>query len=290
MSRHLTRRSFLKSSGLLASGLPLANLPLPKGRAQPNERSETAPFGLQLFTLRGVIANDPEGVLRQVADFGYRHIESYEGPQGMFWGMGNTGFKRFLDDHGMTLVSSHADVFSDYEEKVEQAAEIGMEYIVCPSIGRRSAPDAYREMADTFNELGRIANNAGVKFAYHNHDYTFRELDGEFPQDILMQRTDPGLVEFQVDIYWVEIAGQDTREWIQRYPGRFTSSHVKDMAAGDRPESTVLGAGVIDLPSILRLAKEDGMRYFFVEQEAYTGTTPVDAVRVNAEYMRRQVI
>lgn len=285
MDTNLSRRSFLKSSGLLASGLTLGGFSLAKA-AEGTSRGR-APFGLQLYTLRDVIVDDPEGVLRQVAKFGYRQIESYEGPKGMFWGMGNTGFKRFLDDQGMTIISSHANVFSDYERKVEQAAEIGIKYIICPWIGGQDTLDEYRKMADTFNELGRIANDAGIKFAYHNHGYTFEAKDGEIPQDILMQRTEADLVDFQVDIYWVEVTGQKTLDWIKKYPGRFTTCHIKDMTAGGNPESTVLGTGTIDFSSIVPVAKANGMKHFIVEQEAYTDTTPLDAVRENAQYMRR---
>ncbi len=287
MNKPLTRRSFLKSSAVLASGMALGGLSAMPGCAHANPNRRNTDFGLQLYTLRDVIADDPQAVLRQVAEFGYRQIESYDGPQGMFWGMGNTGFKEFLEDHGMTAISSHANVFNDFERKVEQAAEIGIEYIVSPWIGRQDSLDRYREIADQFNELGQIAKDAGMKFAYHNHAYTFRRQDGEFPQDILMQGTDPDLVEFQADIYWVEVAGESTIDWINRYPGRFTSSHVKDLSDGDDPESTVLGTGVIDYTSILPVAKANGMKYFIVEQEAYSGTTPIDAVRKNAEYMKQ---
>lgn len=281
----MSRRSFLRSAAMAISGMAVGGLPFLKGgnTAAPGN----PPFGLQLYTLRDVIAADPEAVLRQVADFGYRQIESYEGPRGMFWGMGNVGFKKFLNDHGMTPISTHANVFNDFERKAGEAAEIGMKYIVCPWIGSRDSLDKYREMADTFNNLGQIAKGAGIRFSYHNHDYTFKPKDEELPQDILMQRTDPDLVDFQVDIYWVELAGQNTMEWIRKYPGRFTSSHVKDLAKGRTPESTVLGTGTIDFPAILPVAKANGMKYFIVEQEAYTNTTPIDAVRKNAAYMQQ---
>ncbi len=285
---NLSRRSFLKTSGLFASGLTVGSLPFLKASEKANQG--ISPFGLQLYTLRDVIVDDPQGTLGKVAGYGYKQIESYEGPQGMFWGMGNTGFKEFLSDHGMTAVSSHANVFNDFERKVEQVAEIGMEYIVCPWIGPQGSLDDYREMADRFNDLGRIANESGVRFAYHNHAYTFESQNGEMPQDILMERTEPELVDFQLDIYWVEITGESSLDWIKKYPGRFTSSHVKDMTKGDDPESTILGTGVIDFPSILRVAKENGMKYFIVEQEAYTDTTPLDAVRENAGYMKRLTI
>jgi sugar phosphate isomerase/epimerase len=279
-----SRRSFLKTSGLIATGFVAAGSPL-LSFCGPASRNQV-PFGIQLFTLRDVIGDDPEGVLRQLAGFGYTQIESYEGPQGMFWGMGNTGFKQLMDELGMTIISSHANVFEGLEQKVEEAADIGMEYLVCPWIGPQDSLDDYKEMADRFNEIGQVVRNGGVKFAYHNHAYTFEEMEGEIPQAVLMDGTDPDLVEFQMDIYWVVAGGADPEEWIRMYPNRFTSSHVKDLVNGDEPESTIIGTGTIDFPPLLRLAREYGMKYFIVEQEAYTNTTPIDAVRENSEYMK----
>src|SRR5690625_6208219 len=84
-------------------------------------------------------------------------------------------------------------------------------------------------MAETFNRLGEIANDAGINFSYHNHAYTFEELEGQIPQQVLMDETDPDLVEYQMDIYWVEAAGQDSAERLERYSGRVTSSQLKDV-------------------------------------------------------------
>lgn len=279
-----SRRSFLKTSGLLASGLALSSIPFLSSCT--SARNGIAPFGLQLWTLRDVIFDNPEATLRQVAEAGYKQIESFEGPDGIFWGMGNRNFKGLMDELGMTMVSSHANVFQDFERKANEAAEIGVEYLICPWVGPQESLDDFKALADQFNEIGEVASRSGIKFAYHNHDYTFVEMDGELPQTVLMDRTDPDLVEQQMDIYWFVAAGQDPTEWILRYPGRFTSCHVKDLTNGSEPESTVLGTGTIDFASLLPLAKENGMKYFIVEQEAYTGTTPLDAIVANAEYMR----
>ncbi len=278
------RKTFLKLSGLLTAGAAVGTLPF-LSSCSPERITET-PFGLQLYTLRDVIGDDPEATLRQVADFGYKQIESYEGPMGMWWNMGNTGFKQLMDELGMTAISSHANVFEDFERKVNEAAEIGLKYIVSPWIGPQDTLDDYREIAEQFNQMGEMANSAGIRFAYHNHAYTFEEQEGELPQDVLMENTDPDLVEYQMDIYWVVLAGHDPAEWMQKYPGRFTSCHVKDLTNGENPESTVLGTGQIDFQSLLPLTAEHGMEDFIVEQEAYTGSTPMDAIRDNAEYMR----
>jgi sugar phosphate isomerase/epimerase len=278
-----SRRSFLKNSGYLAAGLAVSGPML--SFCSPADRDQM-PFGLQLYTLRDIIGDDPRGIISQVAEFGYKQIESYEGPLGMFWGMGHRDFKSFLDDIGITMISTHANVFEDLDRKVDELAEIGVEYIVSPWIGPQDTLDDYREIADQFNQVGETANNAGLKFAYHNHAYTFEDHEGVLPQTILMDYTEPDLVEFQLDIYWVVITGENPDAWFRQYPNRFTTCHVKDLANGDNPESTILGTGSIDYPSLLPVAKENGMKYFIVEQEAYTNTTPLDAVQENASYMQ----
>jgi sugar phosphate isomerase/epimerase len=279
------RKTFLKMSGLLAGGAAIGTLPFLKGCTTAQSPSQTD-FGLQLYTLRDVIAEDPEATLRQVADFGYTQIESYDGPMGMWWNMRNTGYKSLLDELGMTAISSHANVFEEFERKANEAAEIGLTFIVCPWVGPQESMDDFRRIAGQFNEMGEIANDLGLRFAYHNHAYSFEELEGELPQDVMMENTDPELVEYQMDIYWVIAAGHDPAEWMQKYPGRFTTCHVKDMAPGDEPESTVLGTGSIDFAQLLPVAAEYGMEEFIVEQEAYAGTTPIDAIRDNAAYMK----
>lgn len=280
-----SRRSFLKTSGMLASGLAIGSLPFLKSCTAAEV--EYAPFGLQLYTLRDVIGDDPEGIITQVAEFGYKQIESYEGRQGMFWGMGNTGFKQFLDDLGVEMISTHANVFQNFEQKVEDLAEIGVPNIVSPWIGPQETMDDYKSYAEQFNRMGEIANNAGLRFSYHNHAYTFDELEGEIPQDVLMRETDPDLVDYQMDIFWVVAGGHDPIEWMRKYPGRFTSSHVKDYQEfnGER-ESVNLGTGTIDFAEVLAVGRETGMVWNIVEQEAYRDTTPIDAVRANAEYMK----
>lgn len=281
---NLSRRSFLKTSGLLAGGAALGSLPFLKS-CVPAETGTDA-FGIQLYTLRDIIGDDPKGVIQSLAEFGYKQIESYEGPMGLFWGMSHTEFKQFLDDNGLAMISTHANVFENFEQKVEQLSEIGVPYIICPYVGPQESIDDFYELAETFNGLGQIASDAGMNFAYHNHAYSFEELDGEIPQVVMMDNTDPDLVDFQMDIYWVVAAGENPDEWLRRYSGRFTSGHVKDYSGGENPESVILGQGTIDFPSVIQVAKENGMKYFIVEQEAYTNTTPMDAAREDAEYMK----
>ena len=249
-------------------------------------------FGLQLYTLRDDLPKDPKGILKQVSAMGYKQIEGYEGPQGLYWGMSNTDFKKYMDELGMTFVSSHCDIDKDFEKKAAEAAAIGVKYLICPYKGPQKKLDDFKKFADEFNQKGEICKKNGIKFAYHNHDYTFKELEGQMPQDVLMNNTDPALVEYELDLYWVVAAGQDPETWLKKYKNRFKLCHVKDRTKGatEAADSCTLGEGSIDYPKILKTAKENGMEYYVVEQEKYTGTTPLKAVEANAAYMKKLVI
>ncbi len=292
------RRDFIRLSSQLAAGLvlvPSACKLMPKkdedkakDNTVANEKIEQ--FGLQLYTLRDDMPKDPKGVLSQVATYGYKQIESYEGQKGMFWGMSNTEFKTFLDGLGMTIVSSHCDINKNLEKKANEAAAIGMKYLICPSISPQKTIEEYKQKAAFFNQCGETCKKAGIRFAYHNHDYSFLTLEGQVPQDVLMNNTDPSLVDYEMDIYWVVTAGQDPIPWLKKYPNRFTLAHVKDRQKGaplsKKEASVVVGQGSIDWPSVLKEGKNQGMKYFIVEQEKYEGTTPMKAVEADAQYMK----
>jgi sugar phosphate isomerase/epimerase len=284
----MQRRRFIKTAGVVSSGLLLSQYFSACGSTSvSNDINKN--FGLQLYTLRDVLPNDPKGILKQVASFGYKQIESYEhSSMGMFWGMKNTEFKKLMDDLGMKIVSSHCNISQDFERKAAEAAEIGMEYLLCAYLGPQKTIDDFKKFADSFNQRGEICKKNGIKFGYHNHDYGFVQLEGQYPQDVLMQNTDKNLVDFEMDIYWVVTAGQDPVAWINKYPERFKLCHIKDRKKGaplsDRDASVVLGTGSIDFKKILKEAK--GMKYYIVEQEAYENTAPLDAAKADAEYLK----
>lgn len=293
------RRSFLKWGSSIAAGLviaPTACKFLSKEDEKKAADQEAAKkdalfttFGLQLYTLRDVLPSDPKRILKEVANYGYKQIEGYERDGDIFWGMGYKGFKSYMDDLGMDFIASHCDIEKNFEEKAAQAAKIGMKYLICPWIGPQKSLDDYKRYATIFNEKGEICRKNGIRFAYHNHAYSFETMDGQIPQDILMNETDPSLVDFEMDIYWVVTGNHDAEAWLKKYKDRFRLCHVKDRAKNaTEPEATcTLGEGSIDFPKILQVAKDNGMQYFIVEQEKYEGTTPMKAVEANAAYMQK---
>lgn len=285
------RKDFLILSSQLAAGLALAPLAcklMPKEKEGAAQGKPLAIFGLQLYTLRDVLLSDPKGMLKQVASFGYKQVESYEGPGGMFWGMTNTDFKKVMDDNGMTIISSHCDINKDFEKKANEAAAIGMKYLLSSSFGAQKSMDDYKRIADQFNQCGGICKKAGIRFGFHGEDSDYKVQDGQIPHELFMQYTDPALMDFQMDIYWVITGGQDPETLLKKYPNRFRLCHIKDRIKGatERGASCDLGKGSIDFPKILKTAQLNGMQYYFVEQERYDNSTPIKSVEADAGYMK----
>ncbi|WP_205513464.1 sugar phosphate isomerase/epimerase family protein [Longitalea arenae] len=284
------RRSFLKATGTLASGLLVSRSVF--SMDEPEAKGAIKKFGLQLYSLRSDLPKDPKGVLKQVAGFGYKQIESYEGKDGMFWGMTNKEFKKYMDELGMTIVSSHCNINKDFETKAAEAGEIGMKYLICPSLGgANKSIDDFKKAAEKFNACGEICKKNGLRFAYHNHGYSFTEMEGQLPHDVLMQNTDAGLVDFEMDIYWVVTAGADPIAWFNKYPGRWKLCHVKDRKKGaganDHDASVDLGTGSIDFKKILKAGSAKGLEYYIVEQERYDNSTPLKSAEADAKYMKK---
>lgn len=284
------RRDFLRLTSNLAAGIALAPMACKlMSKDDADEAKKLKAFGLQLYTLRDDLPRDPQGILKQVASFGYKQVEGYEGAQGIFWGMGNTGLKKYLDDLGMTMVSTHCDISKDFEKKAAEASAIGMKWLICPYKGPQKTLDDFKKFADEFNQKGEICRKNGMRFAYHNHDYSFKEVEGQLPQDVMMNNTDPALVDFEMDMYWVVAAGQDPETWFSKYKNRWRLVHVKDRTKGatEAADTCTLGEGSIDYPKLLKIAKKSGVEYYIVEQEKYAGTTPLEASAKDAEYMKK---
>ncbi len=282
------RKEFIKLSGAAALGLTLTfKDSLTK---DPFSKGTIKNLGIQIYSVRDDLPRDPAGVLKQLSSFGYKEIESFEGGQGMFWGMGAAGFKKYMDSLNMKIVSSHCDFRKDFEKKAADAAAIGMSYLICPYIGKQPTLDQYKKIADDFNVASEICRKNGIRFAYHNHDYSFRLQDGQYPQDIFMKNATHPSMDFEMDMYWVVSAGQDPVAWLKKYPGKFKLCHIKDRTKGIAPKpgeknvSCIVGKGSINYGAILKEAKKLGMSHYILEQEAYE-KAPLECVKEGAAYL-----
>ncbi len=282
-----SRRTFIRNSALTAMALsiPFSNELMAMVKPNPT-------FGIQLWSVKMALDKDPMGVLKLLSKSGYKKVESFEGMKGMFWGMKNTEFKKVMDDLGMNIISSHCNDtgdFKSFERKAAEAGEIGMKYLICAHKGPQKSIDNFKQFADEFNECGKIAKKHGLRFAYHNHDYSFMRMNGIVPQDVMMENTDKDVVDFEMDLYWTRVADIDPVAYMKRYPNRFKLVHVKDLVKTNTAighESCIIGKGTIDYKTLLPLVAKQGVQHMFAEQEAYTGTNELDAAVADAAYMK----
>ena len=243
--------------------------PAPHGLVPPRPRLER--LGVQLYTLREEMARAPERTLEAVAEIGYREVEL----AGLY-GLSVREMREKLTAVGLHAASSHhgLDVVRDaWDETVQGALQLGQSLVVVPSIpsGERTA-EGLRRIADDFNRAGAAARAAGLRFGYHNHDWELRPLDdGTVPMRLLLERTDPAVVDWQMDVYWTVHGGGDVMTYLAETAGRVTSMHVKDRTASG--EMVDVGEGAIPFDTILLEAERLGLRHAFVEHDR-----PADAL------------
>jgi len=245
--------------------------------------------GIQLWTLRDIAGKDPVGTLQIVTDIGFNNIEPY-GFDGKFYGIEAREYGDMVRNLGARLSSTHTGIsIENCRHYAEKAVNAGLEYLVLPSPGGRpvSTADDFKRIAEELNAIGLAVREAGLGFGYHNHAREFEPIDGIIPYDILLQETEPGLVCFEMDIYWIIKGGADPLDYFRKYPGRFELLHVKDM--GQDGKSCIIGNGNINFKEIFALADIAGMKYFYLEQEDYE-KSPVECVEESYGYIEGELV
>jgi sugar phosphate isomerase/epimerase len=285
-----SRREFIKQSSLLTAGFFLPNDTFFQSKNR---------IGLQLYTLRSTISKDPKSVLAQVAKLGYKQVETFGYNKGKWFGLSVAELKEVLKQNGLSSPSGHTypgETFikegweENWKSAVADSKALGQEYIVVPYLNDSFRTiDNYKKIAAGLNKAGEIAKAAGSKIAYHNHDFEFKEIDGEKGIDILLRDTDPALVQFELDIYWAVKAGHQPIDLFKKTPGRYSMWHIKDIDKTEKRFFTEVGNGSIDWKPIFAAAKTSGMKYFFVEQDVTPGD-PIESVTKSIDYLKKSVL
>lgn len=271
-----SRRKFIKTGSMVAAGamiVPMACTTKQKSNEtavnSAPEVAEIVPkdMGMQAYSVRDALKEDFAGTMKKIADIGYKYIEGYGLTlDGKLYGMAPSEYKKIVTDLGMELISTHSMYFTpeDAPAVIEASQAAGVKYLVIPYLGEELRGD-YRKVADNLNAVGELFKGSGVKFCYHNHAFEFEATNGEVPLHVMLDNTQPDLVSFEADLYWVKKGGHEPLELIDKYPGRFSLFHVKDAATN--LDQTTVGEGIIDFQSIFNVKDKAGLEYYFVEDE-----------------------
>ena len=291
--------------------------------SRPNAKTRTPlPYvdriGLQLYTLRNQMSDDPVGTLKAVAEAGYKQVElmdiNDEAVQ----------LASIARDNGMSVHSAFLDfnVITEPERKgvasldsvLEIAERIGLRHVVFGYIAKhqRDTADKCRQISDRANRAADQTRAAGMRMCYHNHSFEFAPFEkagdatGDAKKhdagknakpltafDIFMERFDPQKMEFELDVFWVKIGGHDPIAMMKRLAGRISQVHLKDLQK-DTPvitdESKVpkdafqeIGDGIIEMPAVMRLAHDIGVEQCHVEQDQ--SPDPLKSIRQSARHL-----
>jgi sugar phosphate isomerase/epimerase len=226
------------------------------------------------------MGNDFTGTLIKLAQMGYTGVE--------FAGYGNLNaqeMKQVLDANGLKSIGSHIGLeklIKNLDEEIAYNKLIGSEYIICPHAKIASEDDAIKT-AETLKPIIAKINDAGLKFAYHNHAHEFAKSGNEYFLDILFQNLPPEAA-MELDIYWAAYAEVEPLAYMEKHKDRLKLIHVKQI---DKDKHCVdLDQGVLDFKKIISKAKALGAEHFILEQEEYAVSSMV-SVKNDIEYIMK---
>jgi sugar phosphate isomerase/epimerase len=235
-------------------------------------------LGLQLYSLRREFDADAEGTLRLIPGLGYEAIET----AGTYnWTAAR--WKQLLAETGLKVVGAHIGDLTDLAKQVEFQQALGNHRYILPYVPESNqSADGFRRVAATLNKAAQELRAYDGEVFYHNHDFEFKDLGGGLNgYDILLQETDPKLIRFEVDTYWVERAGRDAAQFVAAHADRIGIIHAKELRRSDQSDQAA-GKGDIDFPSIISLAKQNNWPVI-VEFE---GEGAVASSRESAAYLK----
>lgn len=274
-----------------------------------------------------MVASDFTGTLKKLSALGYKQLEFFgpypfsaqatiDGwkplaeqlgiPQNAFYGFQVGEVKKMLNDNGLTAPSAHLDLTTlrtNLTEACKNLKDLGASYVAIPTLMGVSitTADDYKKLADEFNGFGKQMKEHGIAFVYHNHGYEHAaKEDGQIPMDILLSNTDPEMVKFELDIFWMQAAGASPIEYLKKYPGRFKLMHVKDASEairfsgdGSTPEQWMSlfpkmadpGTGVFDIKGIVDAGIQHGVDHFYLEYDLTP--QPDETLKKSIDYFKK---
>ena len=241
----------------------------------------TSPIALQLYTLRDLLAQDFEGIIRKVADIGYVGVETAN-----LFGDSPASAARLFGELGLTVSGAHSPMpLGDQKQEVlDTMGALQCKRLIVPwqSPENYKSLDGIKSICDTLNEGAAIARANGLQLGYHNHWFEYEPVENRIPVDVMLEHLDPD-VFFEVDVYWVQTAGQDPAQVVSRLGSRAPLLHVKDGPCQIEAPMTALGEGMVDIPGVV--AAGAGSTEWLVVELDRCATDVMEAVRKSYQYL-----
>lgn len=237
-------------------------------------------FGMVSYSFRNSFANNVAATLDTVKSLGITNIEFSN-----LFGKTALELKKLLDERGMICTSygvSYDDIMNKTAEVANNAKTLGADFVrvawVPHDKNKGFTPEDAKKTVEDFNKVGGILKNEyGLTFCYHNHGYEFTPFENGTFYDYIVANTKPQYVSFELDILWAFHPGVDPVSLLEKYPNRYKLMHVKDLKKGVKGDfsggtavdnDVALGTGQINIPNILKAAKNSSIQYYYIEDES----------------------
>jgi sugar phosphate isomerase/epimerase len=274
--------------------------------------------GIQLYSVRKMMAIDPIATIEKVVGLGYKYIEvaNHNALQDFGVGFGvNAGeINRIMKNSGAQVVGAHIYPFEEsvFDHVMEYHLAIGNRNIVYPMEHFNGEDDTLRK-CELMNRFGKKSSDNGLVFLYHNHSQEFQTIHGRLIEDIIVENTDPRYVSLELDTFWSLRAGMDPIELLRRYGDRVKLIHQKDMIRDshspvnvysvvpreqtegeiayrqvvDNGDFTEIGTGIMDIQRIINTANEIGAAEYIILEQDFTRLDELESIRVSMEAFKR---
>ena len=267
-------------------------------------------IALQVYSVRGDLEKDFFGTLRAVKEMGYAGVE-FAG----LYGNDPEQVRSFCEEIGLTPLSAHVsiqDFMADMDGVVDTYAKVGVQYVAIPWLGEEMRPgrEGYAAFKESVALISAKLKEKGIILGYHNHDFEFEKLDGEYLLDIMYRDMSSDVLVTQLDTCWVNVGGENPAAYVAKYAGRIPTIHLKDFR-GSKSENmygligvegsdtkaddtkfmlTPVGKGCQDFKAIVAAGDAGGAKWYIVEQdEPSLGLTALECAKASVEFLHKEI-
>jgi len=242
------------------------------------------PICVQLYTVRDAFSADWKATLKRVADIGYAGVELVYTDA-----IPAADFKAELTRNNLIVSGAHVGIEfmrANLDQVISDLKSFGARYVICPWIAPDQRGDAakWREFKAEFEQIAARCQAQGMQFLYHHHEFELESLGDTNALTILLDESKPGLIDLEIDIFWVAFAGMDPVAMIHKYGTRVPCVHLKDMTA-DRNFAEV-GHGTLDIASVLTAADAVGAQFLIVEQDSCQ-RDPFESITMSYQWLKQ---
>jgi len=269
---------------------------------------EKRPVAYQIYSAREDAEKDLRGVLKQIAAMGYDGVE-FAG----FYGHGAPEIRRMLEEAGLQAVSSHVPfgmIEKDMAGVIAYHQQVGCPYIAIPYLDEETRPGApgFARTLAAIAKFGALCKEAGIVLLYHNHDFEFCQVSGQYGLDFMYDAIPAHILQTEMDVCWIKYAGLDPVEYLPKYAGRCPVVHLKDYVGsieGRSPYALIgiadsepkgettafefrpFGYGSQDAKAVVETSIQCGAKWFVVEQDMSVGRTPLEAAEMSIGTLKK---